>query len=104
LKQEGRKGPITTSTPPSTAISNSPQTRRPGAAGARFTKEEGNDVPKEEEPEPKEEDTSEIVDNAINAIGRSFARRRLRRQDTLRQKQEENAKLEGLDNCNYIAD
>jgi len=53
-----------------------------------------------EPPEVKEEpeDTVELVDNAISAMnsGRAFERRRLRRQDTLRQKQEDSAKLDAL--------
>jgi len=54
--------------------------------GARLAKEE---------PEEKE-DTTELVESAINAMnsGRAFARRRLRRQETLRQKEEEAAKLD----------
>jgi len=60
--------------------------RTGGAGGARLAKEE---------PEEKE-DTSELVESAINAMnsGRAFARRRLRRQETLRQKEEEAAKLD----------
>jgi len=54
--------------------------------GARLAKEE---------PEEKE-DTTELVESAINAMnsGRAFARRRLRRQEILRQKEEEAAKLD----------
>jgi len=61
--------------------------RRTGAAGARLAQKE--------EVEEKE-DTSELVDSAINMMnsGRAFARRRLRRKETLRQKEEEAAKLD----------
>jgi len=73
---------------PVNPVSNPPVVakRTGGGAGSRLAKEE---------PEEKE-DTTELVESAINAMnsGRAFARRRLRRQETLRQKEEEAAKLD----------
>jgi len=107
-RQEARKGATPAATTPATSTTSAATpaapaaARRVGAAGAVTGARTGpvrtEEPPEASEPLEKEEDTVELVDNAISAMnsGRAFARRRLRRQDTLRQKQEESAKLDGM--------
>jgi len=79
----------TTATAGTTAAAPA-SSRVAGGAGARMRKEE----PKPVEPEEKEDVID--VDSALNTgnSGRAFAKRRLRRQETLRQKMEESEKGE----------
>lgn len=65
------------------------------AAGGDADAAGGGDDDGDDEPEPKPGDPASTLDSALGSMksGRAFERRRLRRQDTLRQKREQEAKL-----------
>jgi len=70
-----------------------PNTARPAPSQTNNGKEEPEEEEEEMDGEEEDGDEDDLMDNALSSIksGRSFQKRRLRRQDTLRQKRQQAA-------------